>query len=422
MMGNKINIDDFFKSKLHNRNAEFDASDWLAMESLLDQNDRKRRRIFPFFWLVIGVAISAFLGFVLFNGNENVPKKPKVASGFAVESTESKSNHPAQNVDLKQNSQAFTNPINKGEEQKVNTKKETNDPTTLKQSIQQSSIKDENAKNDQIDASSSIVETVQRMDQLASEQTENIVEVQTQNENRIIFLEQMPIYSPYINSQKENLEIMPISVPSMMEKYVEPHLSLGIGGGVLGSTSGFAGFEAGIVADYHFDRTWAIQTGFLFSQRNLGSIYSKIREDISYNFGQVSTIYGMNAQTLAYGSLPILAYFKNEKNHFGGGITVDFLMGVKGEIQEVTLMESIERSKIKDVKSIIQTGWIDMTAFQKTNARLQVNYRREILPSIFIGSNLSYQMSPVLATSPQELNAQKTNKLFIGLNMQLFLK
>ena len=85
-------------------------------------------------------------------------------------------------------------------------------------------------------------------------------------------------------------------------------------------------------------------------------------------------------------------------------------------------MESIERNKIKDVKSIIQTGWIDMTAFQKTNARLQLNYRREILPSIFLGSNLSYQLSPILATSPLELNTQKTNKLFIGLNMQLFLK
>ena len=120
--------------------------------------------------------------------------------------------------------------------------------------------------------------------------------------------------------------------------------------------------------------------------------------------------------------MPILAYYKNEKNHFGGGVVVDFLMGAKGEVQEVTLMESIERSKIKEVKNIIQTGWIDMTAFQKTNARMQLNYRREVFPSIFIGSNLSYQLSPVLATSPQELNAQKTNKLFLGLNMQLFLK
>ena len=313
-MGNKINIDDFFKSKLHNRNMEFDAGEWLAMESLLDQNDRKRRRIIPFFWLAIGVALSVFLGFVLFNGHENVPKKPKVASDFAVETNGSKSTQPSQNVDIKQNSLAFTNPINQGEEQKVNNKKETIDPITSKQSIQQPSIKVENAKNDPIDASSSIVEAAKTMDQLASEQTENIVEELTQNENRIIFLEQMPIFSSYLNSQKENLEIIPTSAPSLMEKYVEPHLSLGIGAGALASTSGYAGFEAGILAEYHFDRTWAIQTGFLFSQRNLGSIYSKIREDISYNFGQVSTIYGMNAQSLAYGSLPILAYYKNEKN------------------------------------------------------------------------------------------------------------
>ncbi|MBK8391580.1 MAG: hypothetical protein IPL23_20845 [Saprospiraceae bacterium] len=124
MGNNRINIDDFFKSRLHNRNLEFDANDWLAMESLLDQNDRKRRRIIPFFWLAIGVGLSVFLGFVLFNGHENVPKKPKVASGFAVESTESKSTQLSQNVDIKQNSLAFTNPINQGEEQKVNNKSE----------------------------------------------------------------------------------------------------------------------------------------------------------------------------------------------------------------------------------------------------------------------------------------------------------
>ena len=78
MGNNKINMDDFFKSRLHNRNLEFDANDWLAMESLLDKNDRKRRRILPFFWLVISVALTAFLGFVLFNGNETGDKQPEI--------------------------------------------------------------------------------------------------------------------------------------------------------------------------------------------------------------------------------------------------------------------------------------------------------------------------------------------------------
>ncbi len=419
MGNNKINMDDFFKSRLHNRNLEFDANDWLAMESLLDKNDRKRRRILPFFWLVISVALTAFLGFVLFNGNETGDKQPEIKGEIVTK--------PYEGI---ADSKAKDHSIGQLAEEDYSTKK---DIAIIAKNVTTNRIKLSDKTYGQLSTleNEHLVE-VKKIDAvedaiLLSDDSKTIEEQKAytsdlQESSKLIKISSIPTQSFRIHKNAEQKLTMAVSAPSMMEKYVEPHLSLGIGGGVIGATSGYSGFEAGLVADYHFDRTWAIQTGFLYSQRNLGSIYSKIREDISYNFGQVSTIYGMNAQSLAYGSLPLLAYYKNEKNHFGGGVTIDFLLGVKGEIQEVTLMESIERNKIKDVKSIIQTGWIDMTAFQKTNARLQLNYRREILPSIFLGSNLSYQLSPILATSPLELNTQKTNKLFIGLNMQLFLK
>ena len=395
-MKNKFHIDHLFRNKLFKKAYSVNQDDWAAMAKILDKDDKKRRFILPFSWLSAGIAAALLYGFVIFRQeqtpqtipNSEVIAQEKIKQNFA----SNPDNEPAKAI-------AKPSDTNISEAKTSNHSSIINPKTSHK-------IQSTNPSSQNREVNNGAENTI----------TEELHTVLL--EESIAFLEsKIPQFKWSIIGPK----ISPVKVSTYADDMFEPHLSLGLGFDVLASKSGFGTWSGGLVGAYHLDPQWTIETGLrYYSQENAG-IYSKIRQDEEFGFGTTVTTYGMQVKKLAYLSLPIGVGYAQGKTKFSAGYLADFLLGAQGEVQEVSLMKTVERSKVMEVVQTLSTGWLDTGPFRQNNGRVFTSVRREVLPNLFFGLEVQYRLSEVLKYQPDLLEAQQSNKLFFGVNMQMFL-
>ncbi|MBK8391653.1 MAG: hypothetical protein IPL23_21245 [Saprospiraceae bacterium] len=178
--------------------------------------------------MVISVALTAFLGFVLFNGNETGDKQPEIKGEIVTK--------PYEGI---ADSKAKDHSIGQLAEEDYSTKK---DIAIIAKNVTTNRIKLSDKTYGQLSTleNEHLVE-VKKIDAvedaiLLSDDSKTIEEQKAytsdlQESSKLIKISSIPTQSFRIHKNAEQKLTMAVSAPSMMEKYVEPHLSLGIGGG-----------------------------------------------------------------------------------------------------------------------------------------------------------------------------------------------
>ena len=412
-MKKSINIDALFKRKLSNAPQDFVESDWLEMEKMLDQDERKKRIFLPFHWLAIGTAAALLCGFVLFkrDGQQSVnqtsePSKVKETYAINEKVSDSESFNTA-NAQSVSNNQSLN-------DQKIETQNSTSLAGSIPVDVQKFQNKvSEKAKHAPLAIEEPAIDLNEKVE-MGTDKTQK-------NEQRVMFnnlqeltrpTQQLSTASPQIDFKKE--------YPVKYSEF-EPHLSLGLGLEGFASPSGFGALGGGILANYHITEEWAITTGFKYFRQANANIYSRLRQDESFGFGSSTVTYGLHGDQISFLSAPLGISHRRDKMLYGIGIYTDFLLGVQGEVREVELMPSTERSKVREIVHVVSSGWLDVSGFRKTNGRIYMSASRILAPGLHVGMDVNYRPWDVLKDQPELLERQSADRLFFGINLQMFM-
>ena len=413
-MKKNINIDAFFKTKLSNAPQEFVESDWLEMKKMLDQDDRKKRIFLPFHWLAIGTAAALLCGFVLFK-RDIQQSANQIAEPIEFEETYAKNGKTSASETI--NTSAIP-PSNSKIQPLTDQKIETNNVTSPVVTSHADGYKFHNKDSEKINNASFLLEepvadSKPKVDLAAdgnpkSGQSTSFDYLQELTSST----EQLSITAPQIDFKKE----YPLKYSDF-----EPHLSLGLGLEGFASPSGFGALGGGILANYHITEEWAISTGFKYFRQANANIYSRLRQDESFGFGSSTVTYGLHGDQISFLSAPIGITHRRHKMLYGLGFYTDFLLGVQGEVREVELMPSTERSKVREIVHVVSSGWLDVSGFRKTNGRIYFSAARILAPGLHVGIDVNYRPWDVLKDQPELLERQSSDRLFFWVNLQMFM-
>ncbi|MCB0648056.1 MAG: hypothetical protein KDC49_15410 [Saprospiraceae bacterium] len=412
-MKKSINIDALFKRKLSNAPQDFVESDWLEMEKMLDQDKRKKRIFLPFHWLAIGTAAALLCGFVLFKKESQQSANPN-AEPSKIEETYAKNAKASDSESFNsENSQSTSKNLSLND-QKI----KTQNNTSLAGSIPDDVLKLQNKDSEKTtDTPLAIEEPAIDL----NKKVEKVTDTPPRKEQKVTFnylqelarsTQELSFESPQIHFKKE--------YPVKYSEF-EPHLSLGLGLEAFASPSGFGALGGGILANYHITEEWAITTGFKYFRQANANIYSRLRQDESFGFGSSTVTYGLHGDQISFLSAPLGISHRRDKMLYGIGIYTDFLLGVQGEVRELELMPSTERSKVREIVHVVSSGWLDVSGFRKTNGRIYMSASRILAPGLQVGIDVNYRPWDVLKDQPELLERQSADRLFFGVNLQMFM-
>lgn len=454
-MNIKHPLDQFFKDKLDKQHHPLDHEDWKGMAAILDGDSKKRRRLPPFLpptLLFIGLI---FIGWV-FIQSDNLPSKKSDAKVGISESTDqserlnstllmninggvqdagrlvnSSANLPSENPSIlnkeeidseisnhksiqKTENTANKSSINSGQKSKNNSDK------IIKEVLSETP--------DQVSLHSDTDLTTDRMplseNPISSHPSAAIhPEIPDQSTFQIISVAEILGKSPTLTATTVSPEMtLSYSKGTALDfDDFEPHLSLGLGGLSSFSNTGYSGIQGGLYGDYHVTEKWVAQMGIhVHSQSNL-NLYSQLQVHTTYEFGSDYQVFGMNAKQLTSLAIPLTFYYNQGKNQLGLGYEFDFLLGAKGSVEEIELMETMNRSKVMDVVETVSRGWLDLTPFQTSNSRILMSYRRKLNSTLFAQAQLSYQMKHHLFNQPDQLEEQAIPRTFFGVGLQMYM-
>lgn len=413
-MKKSINIDALFKRKLSHAPQDFVETDWLEMEKMLDQDERTKRIFLPFHWLAIGTAAALLCGFVLFKKDSNHSSNPnaeppKVTETYAKnkgtsgsESSNTYINSQSASIDESVNSNKTrvnhgpsaisSGPVDDQKLQNKGSEKTKNTPLLIEQAVINLQEKNELA-------------TIEKSQNAQKAVFDDLQELTRPPQ-------QLSTSSPQIDFRKE--------YPVKYSEF-EPHLSLGLGLEAFASPSGFGALGGGILANYHITEEWAITTGFKYFRQANANIYSRLRQDESFGFGSSTVTYGLHGDQISFLSAPLGISHRRNKMSYGFGFYTDFLLGVQGEVREVELMPSTERSKVREIVHVVSSGWLDVSGFRNTNGRIYMSASRILTPGLHVGIDVNYSPWDVLKDQPELLERQSADRLFFGVNLQMFM-
>ena len=190
----------------------------------------------------------------------------------------------------------------------------------------------------------------------------------------------------------------------------------------------FAGFRIGLLARYMISQSIGVQFEPGYHQLQGLNMYSKLRQDAIYDFGLNTQVYAMKANTAHFVSFPVSLTYQTEKHGFELGYDINYLLGVQGDVQEVTLQNMVNEpsgvrsAKVDQVVENVSNGWLDMSPFGSTSNRLFAGYNYKVSNGFMLGARAYYQPKSILETPPSELTEQQFTKLLIGVQAKFVIE
>ncbi len=247
--------------------------------------------------------------------------------------------------------------------------------------------------------------------------------------SKIERLKLLPERNLKIEDSPYNMEIL----ASVVDEEFSPQFKMGFYlEGMLNafnaSQDEFGGFRLGLLGQYYFSSKVALQFEPGYHQQTGMDFYSKLRQDNIYDFGLNTETFAMLAETAHFLSLPISIKYQVKKHGFEGGVDLNYLLGVQGDVQEVTLMNVTDpndltrNAKVNEVVESLNAGWLDMAPFASLTNRFFVGYNYLVNRGFTVGARAYYQPNPLLENAPSTLIEPNHTKLLIGLQAKFIIE
>jgi hypothetical protein len=184
----------------------------------------------------------------------------------------------------------------------------------------------------------------------------------------------------------------------------------------------FLGQRLGIQLRRNLRSDWYIATGLQYHRR-IGSFdASDLAQQRNYRFGLELDTIVLRPSSLHYVGLPISLGFDRNKHRIEGGISLDYLAGVRGEIgsyqkQGEPPIKVFEASK---------TGWMITDGYNRFVPSAQFGYHYQIARRWSLGFNANFLLGSILDESYEQpfdsYRLKETGKLSFGAQITYRIK
>lgn len=181
----------------------------------------------------------------------------------------------------------------------------------------------------------------------------------------------------------------------------------------------FAGLRVGVPVKYAFNHRMGFNTGVFYHQLHRMNLNTRLKEQITYDFGSQSQYFVMSGHTAHTLQLPLEISYYFGRHEIYTGYLAEYLLGLQGNILEVTLMPSAARSrKVQEILHEVQNGWLDMTPLHQIQHELILGYNYNLNSGLESGMNIYYRLNNLLR-SPPDLEYREPGRLHAGFYLRL---
>ena len=156
-------------------------------------------------------------------------------------------------------------------------------------------------------------------------------------------------------------------------------------------------FYGGIVFQYDLNKRWFVSSGLGYQRRAGHYEASKITEMRNYRFGLELMENLLRPTSLHYLEMPFLVGWKKGHHLLEGGILVDYLTGVRGEIGK---LEKVDNERMTKEFIAHEKGWISEDGFTRWNVSPSVGYRYRVNKELSFGLSAQYNLRPLTNKEP----------------------
>ncbi len=384
------NIDTYFKEKLLHREFELKDAYWQEAEAILDAAKKKKRRGFLLWWLGGAATVAALTLFLMPNNNSTLilADQSQIVEKELVNAFPEKSNLAEGNIAI--------------------------DEPVRKHNTENSSIKN----NDGGRAIAASKGLAQNLLATSAEFSENdfVEQPKIPNETNTTEVDLMPQESltEKLSTRQAAPDLLaPLlafvngdftAKPQTKNTCYEPSpFHFGVSAAQLmqvvptNGESLVTAVHGGVVFQYDLNKNWYVSSGVGYLRRDGHFEASKITEMRNYRFGLELMENLLRPTSLHYLEMPLSVGWKKGHNLFEGGICIDYLTGVRGEIGKLEKVD-IERPTKEFVS--YKKAWIAEDGFTRWNVSPMVGYRYRVNKELSFGLTAQYNLRPLTDKKP----------------------
>lgn len=177
------------------------------------------------------------------------------------------------------------------------------------------------------------------------------------------------------------------------------------------------GLTLGFVYEQYLKRNWLIGMRPSVHLRNNEGGFTKFEQVTTFGFSAHSKTFGLKADNLQFVSAPLYLAVEFGKHTFETGISIDLLLGARGQLQEV----AIEDLAITHLRSL-DSGWINTDDMKRFSANFFLGYQNAINSRMKTGVTLFYNPANLYPGLPNEKNQTTFARWYLGWQVVYYVK
>ncbi len=153
------------------------------------------------------------------------------------------------------------------------------------------------------------------------------------------------------------------------------------------------GYQGGLVLQYRLKGPWHIGAGLQYKYRTGTFEASKAAIGRNYRFGLEIDTFVLRPTSLHYLSLPLHLLWQKNRHVLEGGVSFDYLLGVRGEKGQY---ERTVEPPIRREFQVEEKGWLVENGYKKINTAVQLGYRYRVNRQLSFGLSVNYTFGGIL--------------------------
>lgn len=404
-------LDQFFRDRLSHSDTSPSGAEWEAMRTMLNKDNKRK----PVFWWIVGSSIVFLSIAFVFTWNYSVEDYESIEPGHLEkqeiqevkkESTEQYTSITETNGDLH-----TTEPHAQNSSRAVQSERKTR---SASRATAQHASEFEIAEL-----------TTQSNDLLPVHDTVLMPSETQTKDNQTEWLRQVNI-SPSIPSLAIRIENSPVNIslpereqPLLTTTRRLPFRYAWSGILMINPTPGqspIQGMQLGFNIEKPINDHWYLGASPSFHMRVNEQGYSKLQSFTSFGFSAREETYGLQANSLQFLRTPIYLGRAFQRHHMEVGVAFDLLIGARGTLREVALVDQ----EVQVIESL-NTGWIETGDMKHVSADLFLGYKYQVNPYLKTGLSVFINPGKLYPGLPDN-RGQLNRKWYMGMQVIYYVK
>ncbi len=176
------------------------------------------------------------------------------------------------------------------------------------------------------------------------------------------------------------------------------------------------GMQLGFNVEKPINDHWYVGASPSFHMRVNEQGFSKFESFTSFGFSAREETYGLQANSLQFLRTPIYLGRSFQRHHMELGLAIDLLLGARGTLREVAVVDQ----EVQIVESL-NSGWIETGDMKNVSAELFLGYKYQVNPYLKTGVSVFINPGKLYPGLPDN-RGQLYRKWYMGMQVIYYVK